>query len=235
MPVLRGGKKSLVNDDKKRAGGKPRNTRKSGGKRKLGRGAIYSAAAGQLSKDVRWLMSVVNVEDKYLDTTAVTVTSNTWQYILVNGLLQGTTPNTRIGQSVKCVGIECRYNIFCNSVSTAFQTVRFVIFIDKNPNAAVPGTTDVYGSGCLLPRTVGYMDRFTVLHERRIAFSPVGSDGIYTLDYIDRQNWHQEFNLGNAGTIADIDINSLYVAFITDQGANQPTVAFTIRYVYVDN
>lgn len=236
MLVVKGGNRTLVSDDKKKSGRKPSGkARGRGGGKRKSRMAIYGAAGNQLTRDVKWLLSVVNVEDKYLDISSSTVTAGTWTYVLLNPLSQGVTPNTRIGQSVKCVGLEVRCTVFCNSASTAFQTVRFMVFKDKQANGALPGATDVYGSGVLTPRTVGYISRFTILFERTMCFSPTSSDGINSFDFITRQDWHQEFNTGNSGTITDITENSCYVGYITDQGALFPNVSFTSRYVYVDN
>jgi hypothetical protein len=235
MQVVRHGNRRLVNDDKRRSGGKGKTRSRMVSNRPQGRMEVYGAAASQLGKDVKWLMSVVNVEDKYLDTTSSAASSSSWQYVLCNAISQGVTPSTRIGQSIKCVGIELRYTILCATASTAFQTVRLMLFVDKQPNAANPGATDVYGAGVLLPRTVGYLDRFKVIHEITMAFSPISNNGIMTGSFIHKQDFHQEFNTGNAGTIADITRNSLFVGYYTDQGANQATVSFTCRYVYVDN
>ncbi len=234
MQVKRGNT-TLVHDDKKRGGGKRRRKRKPRGKNPIRRRVgVYTAAASQLYRDVRWLMSVVNVEDKYIDTSGGVTYGNTWTYILINAIAQGTTPNTRIGQSVKCVGIELRCTTYVAAASTVPQNVRIMCFIDKQPNAAAPGATDVYPNNVLAPRTVGYIDRFSILFERTFALNTVSTANV-AFDYIARQDWHEEFNLLNNGTIADITKNALYMGYITDQSVNLPNLGYYARYVYVDN
>jgi hypothetical protein len=231
--TVRKGNRTLVANDKRKSGGKKRRNRKGG--RKGGRVGVYAAAGNQLYRDVKWLMAMVNVEDKYIDTSGSPAMANAWTYVLLNPISQGTTPVTRVGQSVKCVGLELRANVFVSAASTAIgQTVRIMLFIDKQPNAAAPGAADIYPAGSLTPRVVGYIDRFGIMFERTYALNNVNNT-IFTFDYIARQSWHEEFNTGNAGTIADITKNALYLGYYTDQSANFPTISYNARYVYVDN
>jgi hypothetical protein len=229
METTKKGKKALVKDDVSR-----RFRRR--GKNKFGkRGQIYGAAANQIRKDIGYLFSVLNVEDKYRDISSGSVTlSAAWQGALLNGLSQGTTPSTRIGQSVKTVGLEFRWTVYINASSTLGQTFRIVIFTDKFANNTAPTFTDVYTASPISPRVVAFLERFHVLYEIRSTLSPDGQE-VRVDDYIRPQQWHVKFNTANNGTIADITSNSLYVIYISDQSANFPTLVYESRFIYVDN
>lgn len=231
MQVKRGNR-SLISNDKRKSGGKGRKGPRI--PKRNSRLQVYGAAGSQLYRDVKWLISVVNVEDKYVDTNNSIAFTNAWQYALLNPVSQGTTPNTRIGQSIKTVGLEFRFNAFINAASTASQTIRIMIFKDKQPNGANPGVADVYPAGSLTPRVVGYLDRFQIMFERTYVLNTVNTT-IITEAYIETMGFHVEFNTGNAGTIADITVNSVFVGFFSDQAVSLPQFSYNSRFAYVDN
>lgn len=230
MPGVKRNDRNLVNSDRRKSGGK---RRKKG--RMKGRGRIaYGKVASQVAGDVRWLMSVINVEDKYVDSVFSGAFAAGYAGQLLNGLSLGTSSITRNGQSVKCVGIEFRYNVVYNVLSTAPSLSRVILFIDKQPNAVAPTFTDVYTNDVNAPRTVSYVDRFTILFDDYITLN-FCSDQIVYRHHTFNQNWHEEFNTGNAGTIADITKNSLYIAYFSAAGANFPVLNYYSRYVFTDN
>jgi len=223
-------KKTLVHSDARR---KPRRARRAKGK-KRGRMAIYGGAINQLTSDVKAIYRMLNVEDKYIDTGfSAAVTSGAWGSTVVNTMVQGTTASTRIGQSVKTVGIECRWTIITNSASTNPQFFRVVIFIDKQADGASPTFTNVYPLSVIGARVDGYIEEFTVLYDKVVALSPNGSEACVE-SFIRTLTFHTTF-VGNAGTIADIQTNALWIMWYSDQAANMPTFSHKTRYIYVDN
>ncbi len=220
---------NLVKNDKQR--GKGRRRRR---KRKGGRFGVYGAAASQLSRDVRYLMSVINVEDKYVDNNAGPVTlSGAWQSTLLNALAQGNTSSQRQGQSVKVIGVELRYVLY-NSAAGGAVTTRVILLRDKQCNAAAPTLTNVYPVDITSPRVVGYLDRFVLDVEDVVTLNNTGTSSVHRT-HVFRTNWHIDFNSGNAGTVADIVTNSYYIGYVCDATVNFPTITWTARIVFVDN
>ncbi len=230
---LRNNKKTLVNNDRNRSKRPNRGRRPAG---KPGRMQIYSNAASQLRRDVAMLMQYVNTESKYVDTTSggLQAVGVGYNIALLNGISLGTTSTTRTGQSVKCVGCELRFHAMINPAATTCNVMRVYLVRDKAANATQPTFTDVYPTGTVTPRVVSYLDRFTILYQLEFMLNNQGNGGTLG-DYLMAQNWHQEFNTGNAGTIADITVNSLYLAWQTSVAVNMPDFSYTFRYVFVDN
>ncbi len=234
MRAYRGKVKSrnLVSDDKNV--GRKRNKRSFKQKTRNSRLGIYGAAGTQLMKDVRYLMSVINVEDKYVDNNATATLSGAWQISLLNGLLQGTNSSQRMGQSVKVIGVEFRYTLANNAAATLPVNVRVVLARDKQANTAAPTFTNIYPVDVTAPRVVGYLERFTLDVEECTTLDNVGTQGIYR-SHVFRDQWHIQFNSGNAGTIADIVTNSYYIGYVCDATINFPSITYTCRVIYVDN
>jgi hypothetical protein len=228
-------KKHLVEDDVSRR----RRRGRGGGKRKNrrgGRGQIYGSALTQLRKDVGYVMSMLNVEDKYIDISATTTASSAaWGFVILNTMVRGTSATTRIGQSIRWVGNELRWSLTMNATGQLPQFVRIVLFVDKQPNAANATMTDVYPLGILTPRDVGNLNRFTILYERVLAMNPDGNecfvgDSIRTLS-----QYHTMFNTGNAGDITDITKNALYLMWCSSVALNLPSFGYNNRFIFVDN
>lgn len=229
MPQFKKGAKNIINTERG-ARARPRRRR---GKNPPNRMKIYGNAYGQLKRDVGWLMSVINVEEKHEDSNANgTALSAAWQLVLLNGIAPGTSSTTRVGQSVKITGIEARFTLKIGSAAS--NTVRVVIFWDKSPNATAPAGTDIYGTGVLTPRVVGNLPRFLILYECRFCLDTLGP-GIQADDFQRNLNMHEYFNTGTAGTIADIQEGAIYLMFICDTSATFPTIDYYTRVGFVDN
>jgi hypothetical protein len=225
------GKRHLVNNDRKRGGGGRKRRRRRGGNSRL---KVYSAAGNQIARDVRYLMSVVNVETKYIDISGSGAATNAWSFVILNTMVQGTTPNTRVGQSVKWVGVEFRFSAVMSALNQTPQLFRLLLFVDHQPNAANATITDVYPTGIITPRTVGYLERFSILFERSFCLNPEGNESCL-MDHISKYSYHTEFNLLNNGNIGDITKNAYYYAYLTDAAANGATFSYNSRFVFVDN
>jgi hypothetical protein len=176
----------------------------------------------------------VNVEEKYIDVTQTITLSAAWQLQLLNGVTLGNTSITRNGQSIKLSGWEFKLFLTINAANTAPQSARIVVFIDKQSNAAAPTATDVYPATSSSFRTVGSIQRFTILYEKWLVLTPSNVSGL--IDSLSRElTNHVEYNTGNAGTIADIVSNSIYVMAYSDAGANFPALVTSSRITFIDN
>lgn len=198
------------------------------------RKAVYMPAARQMWRDIKFLKSVINVEKKYSDITFNTTVGTTPNVQTLNALAQGTSAITRTGQSVKFVSNFIRFYITQNGAATTTQ-VRLIMFMDRQPNSAGPGTTSLLAdsTNILSPLQIGNSKRFRVMFDRLIRLDTNKLNAEVKL--YRKLRFHTEFNTGNAGTIADITTNSLYVMMIADQNTNQPTISFWSRVRFIDN
>lgn len=185
----------------------------------------------------------VEVEDKYKYVGLIVVAvSNAGTFSLFNNLQRGTDRTTRLGNRIRMKSLEYGLHL---SVSAAglvlFQrpSVRLIFFIDKQSNGLAPAVVDFFPAG---------ITEFTVSPLNPITVSPrfdVLSDTVYQLQgqyptapttysfrkKIPLKNRAVVYNDGNAGTIADITKNSLYVLAISDQAAAATNPGYSIDYV----
>lgn len=198
------------------------------------RGISYGQIGRKIWRDVKWLKSVVNVEKKYIDTTATTTSPAAGAFVLLNGCTTGTSAITRDGQSIKMVSI---YENYFWSINAAAATtyVRTVIVLDRQANGAAPSFTDIFvNSGVLSAANIGNSKRFKIVHDTRKTLSLNGNEMVRHKKFT-KCSIHTEYNTGSAGTIADIQTNSLYLFHMSDQGANVPGFSYFVRVRFIDN
>lgn len=203
--------------------------------RRSSRSKIYKAAGSQLWRDVKWLKSVVNVEKKYIDTSATTTSSTTPALVLLNGCTTGDAGTNRDGQSIKMSSL---YSNFLWSINASASTtyVRVILFMDHQSNATAPGAADLLTntSSVLSTLLIGNGKRFTVLADIRKTLSINGTE-IVRFKIFKKLHAHVRFNTGNAGTVADIQTNTLYMLHMSDQATNVVVFAYNNRVRFIDN
>jgi len=183
-------------------------------------------------------------ELNFKDTTLSLSFDSSGSLTLLNGLTQGTTSSTRIGRRVTVKSIEWRFNC-STSTLTNWTSNRFMIVVDTQANAATPAFTDIYDS--LSPstlRNVSNMPRFKVLYDSdefimigNLSTSP-GNDLIARAfkGYL-RVNIPVQYNVGTAGTIADIQTNAIYFVAVGNSSAsttNTDVFNSQVRVRYTD-
>lgn len=195
---------------------------------------IYGGAAEQLWRDVMYLKSVINVEKKFADYTFSAAVSSTENFQLVNGLQQGDTASTREGQSIKIYSLYVRFYMTINASATTTQ-IRIFVLMDKQPNGAVPTSGDLLQSNTniLSPLLMGYGSRFKIFMDKvyRLDTNKLN----LTIKKFFKFRFHTKYGSGNAGTVADITKNSLYIMMVSDQATNTPNIDFWARLRYIDN
>lgn len=218
---------------KKRA---PQRRRYRRGRRKpMTRYATYSRAGTQLWKDVSMLKNLINVEFKQKDVTFSSQTIyNTYSSVLLNGLTKGDDNSNRDGRRVRFKSLQFNGTVYLDSVATA-STVRFILFIDKQPNAA-------NGSGNLLDnntingqRSVEYARRFTVLKDFTVNLSASGLPQKAVKFYVPL-DMKTDYDDSDTGLISDITRNSMYLYMVSDDTVANPVVLNGhLRLRFIDN
>lgn len=225
----RANKQSLKSDQSRR-----RRAKRGRGRRRGGR-ISYVKAASQVASDVRWLMSVVNVEEKYLDAQASPTPSTTASLTLLNGLSLGTTSTSRNGQSIKMTHVTANFLVTNNATAVNTNT-RIVMLIDKQANAAAITAADIFlsTSSFMSLYLVSVQNRIRVLFDQFVSLSTAGPSNVTFTKQL-TLNHHTEYNTNNNGNITDIVSGALYLFLMSDQATNTPSMAYQIRLQFVDN
>lgn len=195
----------------------------------------YTDMAYQVANDFNRLRQFINTEIKYNDSTvAASAVSSTATFLLLNGMSLGTSSSTRIGQSVKCQGMDLRFSISGNVTAVQSYT-RLLVVYDKQANGAIFSILSLLNAAdTIASYAVGSQMRFNVLYDETFATSTAGPLNIVNFTKLG-VNQHTEYTTGNAGTIADINSGSIYLVYISDQAVNTTTLNSYIRYWFIDN
>lgn len=179
-------------------------------------------------------------EWKYLDTAVNTTADTAGSLALCNGLVPGNGASQRVGQNISIRSIELRLLSYVTPATGVDQVHCFALVVDRQANAlAMTGAlylnaATIYGLRLLenRKRFKTLMDKSTYLN----ATAEPGS-GSYTHYYLKLKRPIQvEYNTGNAGTVADIVSNSLYLYIIGSAapGVTAGTIAGYVRIRYTD-
>lgn len=183
-------------------------------------------------------------EWKVIDSVGSTTASTTATFALLNGLAPGDGFNTRDGREVSIQSIQMKFRAEVDPSAAATNgtsPVRFIIFIDKQANAAAPtigDLLDVSVAGAVdALRNLNNRKRFKILMDRR-AYVSLLSPGGWTDDfYLKRTDLVKTiYNAGVAGTIADITSGSVYLMFCSDVVAASlpPAIVYNARLRFTE-
>ncbi len=230
--MLRSGVRNVKKDNLPKKGKK-----RSGRRRRAGK-ITYAQIGNKVYNDVmpaiKLMRRLMNVENKYLDYATTLGVSSTSGNNLINPLAQGTTALTRTGDTVKFDYMYYTFVITINAAATASQ-VRLCIARDEQPNGALasPGSYMVSSTVTSMTNFQQETRFYTYLDE----IVCVDGAGPQTLVYRGAKSlgFHTNYGLGNAGTVADISKNSLFLYAVSNEATNTVSVAVYIRCLFVDN
>lgn len=182
----------------------------------------------------------------------------------INPLLQGTTSTTRLANRVQATSVQGRYTFIQDENSLAPYTGRVIVFWDKGPKGAACATTDLLdlttitsanSNTVYAPYNLKNAPRFKILYDKSFTVNPIVAfsqennasgtpNDIITFVPVQSHPYHFKiplkrvvnYGLGNAGTIADISQNALYVVCLSDiaVGADPPQMTGGFRFIYKD-
>lgn len=175
--------------------------------------------------------------------------------ILLNGLTQGDTNITREGDRVTYTSIQFRGRVQAPAINLTSVTWRVIIFRDMQSNGAAPTAAQLLDSSVITtlvyaPYNTDYTDRFRVLMDKRstmnsnVVLLTAADQTTQVIPHARKINFKWKlgfitnYGLGNAGTIADISKNSVYMLVISDRTgiSNQGTNMFGgVRMYYKDD
>lgn len=205
------------------------------------RGRVYGDAAFQMWKDVKYLKSVINVEQKWHDTATAANTTEAFQKVSLNLINQGDTAQTRDGNSVKISKFIVNGSLTHNASGNASQTIRLLVACRvQNPttNSGI-AMNDIFqgnptGAGAVLAfYNKTSMKGYRILLDKKFT---VNTDypTKYFKFYLPSQ-WHCRFN-ASTPSADDVPNNICQLVHVGDQvSANYPALNFNTRMVYIDN
>jgi len=156
----------------------------------------------------------------------------------LNGMATGSSAITRLGRRIIIKSIYVRATIFKAATTTGEQVNRAMIVYDKQANATAPTGAQVL----LVDSVVGVNDlgnarRFVTLMDKVFTTSAVGGvqDDSH-IEFYKKCNLPVDYNVGTAGTVADIQSGSLHMISWNSGGllTAAPAGQFTIRVRFID-
>jgi len=203
------------------------------------KGTAESRAALKIAR------SVGGPNNKYINSVYNGVTlafaTTTAPYIfLLNGVAQGTSENTRVGRLTKNRWLDLNLVMYANSNLTTngqVAAMRFYIVVETTAlGSAISASQFFLDSTTFTPtsqrdRTNRNPSRFVVLYDSKAHLlggssqasgqvAPVipgaGQPMQRNFDIHLPLDFQTDYSRGNAGTVADIDSNSLYLVGVTD-------------------
>lgn len=201
---------------------------------------VYGRAGAQLVKDVSSLKQLINTEFKFFDVdeSGVYDVPDTGVMYHLNHPGKGDEANQRDGSTIRLKSIELTYQVKYDPTA-ANSTIRSMIILDKQPNAAQPTLSQILASaasvtGVLSPRNLYFKKRFVILHDQRICLSAYDNPD-YFVHFYKKLDMHTEFNTSTTGTYADVNTNSIWFVQLSDKGVNYPKSIMYSRIRYLDN
>lgn len=166
-------------------------------------------------------------EDKvhWIEDANVITGSGTWDFYLLNGMINGPQQGERLGNEIHCKYLKLRINLVPNSIIVNPTMVRILILRDKQANGVFPNP--ISGNGGLFYNSLGQSqtialyqqetlsNRYVILYDKVIEMHNSGGA-------TDQSQWefikinkklgfktHYGLSNGATNTVADIATNSL--------------------------
>lgn len=190
----------------------------------------------QMYKQIAPYLPKSEMKQKLTQTAGLLLTTGT-SYVLLNGLFQGDDKDNRVGREVTMSSIQWSQKLTHNQSSAFATTVRCAIVIDRQPNAAVFNSSDVFGPtfDSLSLRDIDHVDRFKVLKDYRITLTPGILEQSVRSYYLKIPKYLQKvsYDVTTTDVISAITTNSLYLIMCADRAS--VVVALTdIKFNYSD-
>ncbi len=203
-----------------------------------GRRITYAQIGNKIYNDVMPVVKLVkrmlNTENKYIDNSSSMGVSSTAGFTFLNSLTQGNSATTRLGDTVKFDWLQWNIVLTINAAATASR-VRVCILRDEQSNGANPATTDYMNSGAVTSLTNFKEEtRFFTFVDEIVTLDSNGPQ-VLCLRGSKNLGFHTNYGLGNAGTVADITKNSLFMYSVSNEATNTVSMEYNIRLLFVDN
>lgn len=150
---------------------------------------------------------------------------------------QGTTDGTRVGDTIDVQWVNINGTIAMNTANTTFDCVRFILFVDTQPNGAITTAATVLNSPTVAEslyasQNVGKFKRIHIIKDMRFCMQSGG--GQQRCFRIAVPVKRRVFFNGNAGSNADLVRNNICVLVVANENTNKSTVTYYTQVFYKD-
>lgn len=204
----------------------------------------YADKASQALALASKVAKLVNAEVKHFDTstsiTWLTPDNATGEIGSLFNIPQGTSVNTRNGDSIKATHLNVKVLM---ATGNGAQFLKCLIVRGKNERGVAPALNTLYtttGSQAIMhsTRNVDWDTTYKILYTKTMFFPSNSGDyesrRIWNINL--RLNSHIVFNKGSSSP-ATAETGGIYIVFFSDasNGNNEPNVQYTARLHYLDN
>lgn len=194
--------------------------------------------ASRTWKGLNEIRKFINIEEKYLDFSGSQTPDQNGTTNCVSQIAQGTTMNTRIGNSIRVQRLTVRGRVAVSSAVTTFSVVRVAIIRDMEGQGSAPTCADMFetvGTSAAPRQPLDWLNRkrFAVLYDSLLTVAPASGcarEFFYNVELAK----HVLYRGTTAGSASDGE-GSIYIVSLSDEATNTPTVAFTSRITYTDD
>ncbi len=173
------------------------------------------------------------IEKKYWEVIASSTSMSNGGVIVPLTLIpQGDEITSREGKHISPISLYGHFHIRGNDSATIAATNRVIIFRDNRQHGVLPVVTDVLqAANPLALMNMTHSDRFKIV---KSWYSMSGSVGESDTPNNRVRKFYKKMRgrinfIGTGGAQADQGIGNYYMLFITDAGANTPTISYNIR------
>jgi len=194
--------------------------------------------ASRTWKGLNEIRKFINIEEKFSDVNASQSPDQNGAVTCLSQLAQGTTMNTRVGNSVRVQRFSLRARVAVNSAVTTFSVVRVAIIRDMEGQGTAPTCADIFetvGTSAAPRQPFDWLNRkrFAVLYDTFLIVSPDTWSARAVYYEIDLAK-HVLYRGTTAAAASDGE-GSIYIVSLSDEATNTPTVSYSSRMTYTDD
>lgn len=154
--------------------------------------------------------------------TGVSIASNSTGAIkLVNAPIQGDDYNHRTGRMIDIKSLNFKFISKVTAGTGVDQLQRVIVFVHLKPHGTAPAVTDLLQTAEVHSmRNPIYIGDFRVLYDKVFNLNATAESGSTRFGkFYKKMSLITRYNTGNAGTIADIEDNALYIMTVGTEAA----------------
>lgn len=210
-------------------------------KRGYGQRSSWVGIAKTALRTANFLKSLINVETKFIDTTATTNVSATSSIVPLTLCAQGVTDTTRNGNSIKAYKNSLKYNLSISGGTPTDGVVRVMLVLDKVSNGTAPLISDILDNTGALTETLCHYNgdnmgsRFIILDDKRYHLDTSGREQV-TGHSFHKLRHHVKYD-DTTAVIASATTGHLYLVFVSNNAtmAAEPSITYSNRFYFLDN
>lgn len=208
----------------------------------VGTGYAVAKVAKKALAGVRAIRKLINVEENYLDVPSVSVSNSQFTssgYVAcLNLMATGDGIGQRTGNSIRPQHLELDV-VITNNLNADANTVRCILFVDKQNDGTVPAVTDMLSVSH--PQSfynrITALKRFTILKDSTFVINPTYlTETLYRFTYNESISGHMLYDNTSAAQTSTKE-GALFLMLLSDgiSGITSPTAYYFSRLAYTDN